>query len=80
MIMTPSDLLLPDINGRGFTPSIEECREIIAQVSQVEYLIKSFMNFQIDADDFLDGVNDVEMVDTDNYIEGLTLWLPSPIV
>ncbi|MEH2207506.1 MAG: hypothetical protein V7K53_26130 [Nostoc sp.] len=35
------------------------------------------MNFQIDADDYLDGINDIEMLDTDDYIEDLNLWLPS---
>ncbi|HIK04603.1 MAG TPA: hypothetical protein IGS40_07810 [Trichormus sp. M33_DOE_039] len=78
MSLDPYDVLSVGITTGGRTPSVDECRAIIAQVSQVEYLIKSFLHFQIDADDYLDGINDVEMINTDEYIDGL--WLPLVMV
>jgi len=80
MIINPSELLQINITTRGYIPCVNECREIIAKVSHIDYLIESFLNFQIDSDDYLDGINDVGMLDTDDYIEGLKLWLPSPML
>ncbi|MEH1887422.1 hypothetical protein [Nostoc sp.] len=80
MILTPSEVLQVSINMGGRIPSEHECKAIIAEVSRVEYLIESFLNFQIDADDYLDGIDDVEMLDTDNYIKDLQLWLPSAML
>ncbi|MCC5606643.1 hypothetical protein LC612_07545 [Nostoc sp. CHAB 5834] len=80
MIIVPSELLQVSITMGGRIPSVDECRKIIAEVSRVDYLIESFLNFQIDADDFFDGINDVEMLDTDDYIEDLNLWLPTAML
>lgn len=80
MIIVPSEVLQIGITMGGRIPSVDQCREIIAEVSRVDYLIESFLSFQIDADDYLDGIDDIEMLDTDDYIEDLNLWLPSAML
>jgi len=76
MIIDPRDVLTVSINTGGLSPCIEECREIIKQVSTVEGLIELFLNAQIEAEEYLDRVDDAG-VDMDDYVEGITLWLPS---
>ncbi|MBD2495003.1 hypothetical protein [Nostoc sp. FACHB-280] len=76
MILDPYNVLAVSINTRGLSPCIEECREIIRQVSTVEGLIELFLNAEIEAEEYLDGVDDAG-VDMDDYVEGISLWLPS---
>ncbi|MBW4689602.1 MAG: hypothetical protein KME40_32050 [Komarekiella atlantica HA4396-MV6] len=72
MSIDPLDVLQVSISTGGHIPCIDECREIIRQVDSVECLIEKFLQLEIDAEEYLDGVDDAG-VDMDDY----TLWLPT---